>query len=151
MVVAASWRRLDGMLDKSFDTLLAPKTLCTAANLAAPWSVPKWGAKMHPPMHFLLKNLQAPHGVAGEDPFIASSCVCVAMARLKTGPLRLFPDPPLLFRAFASAILVVSWSIMVIDSKREWDDVDAYMVCCGSVGEVHVGLVSGLWFEKEDV
>lgn len=95
MVVAASWRRLAGMLDRSFDTLLAPNTLCTAANLAAPWSVPKWGAKMQPPMHFLLKNLQAPHGVAGEVPSVGSSCVCVAMVRLKPGPLRLLPDPAL--------------------------------------------------------
>lgn len=44
--------------------MLAPNTLCTAANKAAPWSVVKWGAKMHPGMHFLLKNLQAPQGVA---------------------------------------------------------------------------------------
>ena len=95
MDVAASWRRFAGMLDKSFDTLLAPNTLCTAANLAAPWSLPKWGAKMHPSMHLLLKNLHAPHGVAGEDSTIASSCVCAAMARLEAMPLRLLPEAPL--------------------------------------------------------
>lgn len=53
------------MCNKSLDTLLAPNTLCTAANRAAPWSVPKWGAKIHPLTHFLLRNLHAPQGAAG--------------------------------------------------------------------------------------
>lgn len=37
-------------------------TLCTAANLAAPWSDWKCGAKTHPEVHFRRRNLHAPHG-----------------------------------------------------------------------------------------
>jgi len=33
---------------------------------------------------------------------------------------------------------------MVSESKRERGDVDAFMGCCGTVGEVHVGVVRGL-------
>lgn len=42
-------------------TLLAPKILWTLANFCGS-SGGKYGAKMHPGMHFLLKNLQAAHG-----------------------------------------------------------------------------------------
>lgn len=62
MVSTASQRRGIGMWCSSLATLLAPKILCTAANLAAPCSAPKYGAKIQPRTHFLRKNLQAPHG-----------------------------------------------------------------------------------------
>ncbi|KAE9619822.1 hypothetical protein Lalb_Chr02g0157341 [Lupinus albus] len=88
-VATASWRWLSGIFDNSFDTLLAPNTLCTAANLAAPWSEPKYGAKMQPAMHFLLRNLQAPHGDT-----TTVSCPSAATARLKAAPLRLVPEVP---------------------------------------------------------
>lgn len=66
IVTTASCLRWAGMWSSSLDTLLAPNTLWTAANLAAPWSDPKYGEKMQPAMHFLLRNLHAPHG--GEGP-----------------------------------------------------------------------------------
>lgn len=76
------------MCSKSLDTLLAPKTLCTAANRAAPWSEAKWGAKMHPLTHFLLKNLHAPHGAAGAGADMGSaSGEGAVVARFPT-PLR---------------------------------------------------------------
>ncbi|CAJ1947852.1 unnamed protein product, partial [Sphenostylis stenocarpa] len=47
----------------------------------------------------------------------------------------------------------LEWSVMVLESKRELYDADAYIGCGGVVGEVHVGLVSAVGvvlFEKED-
>ena len=52
MVTTASFLRLTGMCNSNFDTLLAPNTLCTAANCAAPWFDSKCSANTH----FLLRN-----------------------------------------------------------------------------------------------
>ncbi|XP_071679484.1 uncharacterized protein [Lolium perenne] len=63
MVTAASQRSLAGRCVRSFEALLAPKTLWMAAKCAAPCSWEKYGAKTQPLAHFLRKNLQAPHGL----------------------------------------------------------------------------------------
>ena len=62
MVTAASQRAFSGRCMRSFEALLAPKTLWIAAKCAAPWSWQKYGAKTHPFTHFLRRNLHAPHG-----------------------------------------------------------------------------------------
>ena len=62
MVTAASQRSLTGRCVRSFEALLAPKTLWMAEKCAAPCSWEKYGAKMQPLTHFLRRNLHAPHG-----------------------------------------------------------------------------------------
>jgi len=68
MVTTASHLSGTGTCNNNLDTLLAPNILWIAANLAAPCSHPKYGAKIQSGTHLRRKNLHAPQGEPELEP-----------------------------------------------------------------------------------